>query len=90
MIRRHSNPLVLYIIQTHINVYKYKLTHTELSDIRHNISNTHTHTYAFREREREGKRGRESLRRVQEKEGRKRRMEEKERLSIYFTGGTDR
>lgn len=45
MIRRHSNPLVLYIIQTHINVYKctLKLTHTELSDIHHNISNTHTH-----------------------------------------------
>lgn len=50
MIRRHSNPLVLYIIQTHINVYKYtlKLTHTELSDIRHNISNTHTYTLALR------------------------------------------
>lgn len=46
MIRRHSNPLVLYIIQTHINVYTctLKLTHTELSDIRHNISNTHTQT----------------------------------------------
>lgn len=48
MIRRHSNPLVLYIIQTHINVYKctLKLTHTGLSDIRHNnISNTHTRVH---------------------------------------------
>lgn len=47
MIRRHSNPLVLYIIQTHINVYKctLKLTHTELSDICYNISNTHTDTH---------------------------------------------
>jgi hypothetical protein len=48
MIRRHSNPLVLYIIQTHINVYKctLKLTQTELSDIRHNIYYTHTNARA--------------------------------------------
>jgi len=57
MIRRHSNPLVLYIIQTHINVYKctLKLTHTELSDIRHNIStHIHTHTHLLLDRVREG------------------------------------
>lgn len=62
MIRCYSNPLVLYIIQTHINVYKctLKLTHTELSDIRHNISNTiiyiyiYTHTYTRALKKREG------------------------------------